>query len=158
MVALNNNKSQEPIFQNSETNIDQTIFNCVLFVQPESEIVLRRSDKMPDLSKPQIIPYAEESVDMTLFDCRWVPCSTRFAVMGTHLKGNGVLRVYTLDLEKKGIKMVTEGSTEHPIKCGSFGATTLEERHLATGDFKVSSSCSVTAQSPICFINRAVFA
>ncbi len=92
---------------------------------------------MPDLLKPQIIPYAEESVDMTLFDCRWVPCSTRFAIMGTHLKGNGVLRVYTLDLEKKGLKLLSERSVEHPIKCGTFGAASLEERHLATGDFKV---------------------
>jgi hypothetical protein len=93
---------------------------------------------MADLSKPQIIPYAEESVDMTLFDCRWVPCSTRFAVMGTHLKGTGALRVYSLDVEHKGLKMLAEQSTEQPLKCGTFGAATLEERHLATGDFKVS--------------------
>ena len=93
---------------------------------------------MPDLSKPQIIPYAEESVDMTLFDCRWVPCSTRFVALGTHLKGTGVLRVYSLDVEKKGVKQLSEVTTEHPIKCGTFGAATLEERHLATGDFKVT--------------------
>ena len=92
---------------------------------------------MADLTKPQIIPYAEESVDMTLFDCRWVPCSTRFVALGTHLKGTGALRVYTMDMEKKGVRQMAEQLTEHPIKCGTFGATTLEDRHLATGDFKV---------------------
>jgi hypothetical protein len=99
---------------------------------------IKINSKMPDLKKPQIIPYAEESVDMTLFDCRWVPCSTRFVVLGTHLKGTGALRVYTLDVEHKGVRQLAEHTIENPIKCGTFGATSLEERHLATGDFKVN--------------------
>lgn len=123
---------RQKAFSNKECwVIDQTFPKFEHFVQN------LKIFEMPDLSKPQIIPYAEESVDMTLFDCRWVPCSTRFVAMGTHLKGSGVLRVYTLDLEKKGLKLLSERSTEHPIKSGTFGATTLEERHLATGDFKV---------------------
>jgi hypothetical protein len=118
---------------------------------------------MPDLTSPQIIPYCEESVDMTLFDTKWVPCSTRFVVLGTHLKGTGnfgirttvveetksllfgigSLRVYTLDLEKKGIRLLEEHLTEFPLKCGTFAASSLEERHLATGDFKVRNSSMI---------------
>ena len=49
---------------------------------------------MVELSKPQIICHMEASTDMTLFDCRWIPCSARFVVAGTALSGCGVLRVY----------------------------------------------------------------
>ena len=42
---------------------------------------------MGELNKPQILTFSEESTDITLFDCRWVPCSTRFVVTGTHPKG-----------------------------------------------------------------------
>jgi len=78
----------------------------------------------------------ETSTDLTLFDCRWIPCSARFVVCGTSIKGSGVLRVYdvtdrgelkpyhTKDIERK-----------HPFKCLTFGASTLESRHPATGDF-----------------------
>ena len=50
---------------------------------------------MGDMKRMHIFTIAEDSSDMTLFDCRWVPCSTRFVVAGTHTKGHGILRVYT---------------------------------------------------------------
>merc|ERR1712243_148458 len=34
------------------------------------------------------------------------------------------------------LNQVSEIDSQHSFKCGTFGASTLEERHLATGDFK----------------------
>ena len=90
---------------------------------------------MGELIKPQILTFTEESTDITLFDCRWVPCSTRFVVTGTHPKGHGVLRVYTMG-ERGGITQLANLEREkHPIKCVTFGATSLADRRPATGDF-----------------------
>ena len=47
-------------------------------------------------NKTNIYTITEKSSDLTLFDCRWVPCSTRFVVAGTHTKGHGILNVYTI--------------------------------------------------------------
>ena len=90
---------------------------------------------MGELAKPQIMTFAEESTDITLFDCRWIPCSTRFVVSGTHAQGHGILRVYTMG-EKEGMKQLeTIEREKHPIKCITFGATSLTDRRPATGDF-----------------------
>lgn len=84
-------------------------------------------------SGPQIIPHLEENVDFTLFQCAWVPCSPRFVVMGSKLTGEGVVQVYSMS--PKELKKLGQGERPKAIKCGTFGATSLEERHLATGDF-----------------------
>ena len=52
---------------------------------------------MGGTKRTNIFTIVEETSDMTLFDCRWVPCSTRFVVAGTHTKGHGILRVYTMN-------------------------------------------------------------
>jgi len=51
---------------------------------------------MGGTTETNIFTIVEQASDMTLFDCRWVPCSTRFVVAGTHTKGHGILRVYTM--------------------------------------------------------------
>ena len=55
---------------------------------------------MGGIKPTNIFVITEESSDMTLFDCRWVPCSTRFVVAGTHTNGHGILRVYNSDSNK----------------------------------------------------------
>ena len=47
-------------------------------------------------TQTNIYTISEKSSEMTLFDCRWVPCSARFVVAGTHTKGHGILTVYTI--------------------------------------------------------------
>ncbi len=89
--------------------------------------------KMASLSTPQIIPHLTADVDFTLFDCSWVPCSSRFVAIGSKLDGRGVIGTYKMtskELIKEG-----EAVTKSAVRCGTFGATTLQERHLATGDF-----------------------
>ena len=86
-----------------------------------------------DFSGPQILPHLETAVDFTLFDCAWVPSSPRFVVSGTRGDGSGVLRVYRISPQE--LTQVGETKTDKSIKCLTFGAATLEERHVACGDF-----------------------
>merc|ERR1719510_1619806 len=86
-------------------------------------------------AKPQIIPYYEESTDsITLFDCRWIPSSPRFVVLGSHVNGNGMIRIYSVTADAK-LSLNSDVKRPDPIKCGTFGATSFEDRYLATGDF-----------------------
>jgi hypothetical protein len=52
--------------------------------------------KKKRMEKPQIILYAEKSTNFTLFDCKWIPCSAKFIVMGNHARGTGALQIYEL--------------------------------------------------------------
>jgi len=86
-------------------------------------------------AKPQIIPYCETSTEnITLFDCKWVPSSARIVVLGSHVKGHGTIQIYSLTKDAK-LDLNSQVKRPDPIKCGTFGATSLENRHLATGDF-----------------------
>jgi len=86
-------------------------------------------------TQTNIYTISEKSSEMTLFDCRWVPCSARFVVAGTHTKGHGILTVYTLSETEELIQSVTIERKRHPFKCITFGASKLDERYPATGDF-----------------------
>lgn len=88
---------------------------------------------MPDFTKPQIIPHLAKNVDFTLFDCDWIPCSARFIVVGSKLDGRGSIQVYSLG--PKDLQLQSESVAPKALKCSTFGATSLQERHLATGDF-----------------------
>lgn len=79
-------------------------------------------------SKPQIIPYCEVSTDnITLFDCKWVPSSPRIVVLGSHVKGHGTIQIYSLTKDAK-LNLNSQVQRPDPIKCGTFGATSLEDR------------------------------
>jgi WD40 repeat protein len=67
-------------------------------------------------------------------DVKWVPCSARFALVGCHSRGTGAMQVYSLNHGKLDILVDTE--KQHGFKCGTFGASSLEERHYATGDYE----------------------
>ena len=36
----------------------------------------------------------------------------------------------------KELKLLGEGTSKKTIKCGTFGASSLEDRQIATGDFE----------------------
>ena len=46
------------------------------------------------MDKPQIIAHVQKSLTYTLFDAKWIPCSAKFVVLGSHAKGTGALQVY----------------------------------------------------------------
>lgn len=86
------------------------------------------------MEKPQIILYAHKSLNYTLFDSKWIPYSAKFVVLGNHARGTGALQIY--ELTSGDVKLVKESEKPKAFKCGTFGASKVETRHLATGDFE----------------------
>ena len=46
------------------------------------------------MDKPQIISHIQKSLNYTLFDCKWVPCSAKFVILGNYARGTGAIQVY----------------------------------------------------------------
>ena len=88
---------------------------------------------MDTTDAPQLIEHVNKPINFTPYDTRWVPCSARFAAMGIMPNGKGALHIY--QLSKGGLETVLEAQTESGIKCGTFAASSIEDRHLATGSF-----------------------
>ncbi|KAM9585473.1 dynein axonemal assembly factor 10 isoform 2-T2 [Trichechus inunguis] len=88
---------------------------------------------MSAFEKPQIIAHIQKSLNYTVFDCKWVPCSAKFVTMGNFARGTGVIQLY--EIQHGELKLLREIEKAKPIKCGTFSATSLQQRYLATGDF-----------------------
>jgi len=88
---------------------------------------------MDSTDAPQIIEHVHKGLTFTPYDTRWVPCSAKFVVMGIMPKATGIMQVF--ELNSGEIKLVHECEKKKGIKCGTFGASALEDRHLATGDY-----------------------
>ncbi|XP_054712670.1 dynein axonemal assembly factor 10-like [Uloborus diversus] len=86
------------------------------------------------MEKPQIILHAENPLNYTIFDTKWMPISTKFVALGTHTKGTGALQIYEISGGK--VKLVSDITKTRGFKCGTFGASSLHQRFLATGDFE----------------------
>lgn len=88
---------------------------------------------MEALQKPQIICHNQKSLEYAIHDVKWIPCSAKFVSAGGKSNGAGVVEIYNLTGE--GVEKQKEfGSKEH-FKCCTFEASSLRNRHLATGDF-----------------------
>ena len=61
------------------------------------------------MDKPQIIAHVQKSMNYTLFDCRWVPCSAKFVVLGNHARGTGALQIY--EMSHGDINLIHEVNT-----------------------------------------------
>ncbi|XP_032669570.1 WD repeat-containing protein 92 [Odontomachus brunneus] len=89
---------------------------------------------MDKLTKPQIICHIEKSVDYSLFDAKWIPCSAKFVVMGARPRGTGIIQIY--EVSSGELKLIKDIERSNQMKCGTFKASNIRDRHLATGDFK----------------------
>jgi WD40 repeat protein len=87
---------------------------------------------MDTTDAPQIIEHINKSLPFTPYDTKWVPCSSRFVCLGIHPNAKGALHVFQLNHGEA--ELVTEGTVASGIKCGTFGASSIEERTIATGD------------------------
>lgn len=85
------------------------------------------------MDKPQIIAHIQKPLNFTLFESKWIPCSAKFVILGNHAKGTGALQIY--EVSHGDVKIVKECDKSKGLKCGTFGASSLQQRHLATGDF-----------------------
>lgn len=86
------------------------------------------------MDKPQIICHIEKSLPFSLFDACWIPCSAKFVVLGSKPRGTGVLQIY--EITEGDAKVIKDVEKNTAFKCATFGASSLRERNLATGDFE----------------------
>ena len=56
------------------------------------------------VDKPKIIEHVVKSLDYTLFDARWIPCSARFVVLGNYARGTGAFQIY--EVSKGDVKLL----------------------------------------------------
>jgi len=86
------------------------------------------------MDKPQIIVHIEKSLNYTVYDCKWIPRSAKLVTIGSHPRGTGALNVF--ELNNRELQLIKQHETPISIKCGTFAASSLQNRHMATGDFK----------------------
>ncbi|KAK3282590.1 dynein axonemal assembly factor 10 [Cymbomonas tetramitiformis] len=84
--------------------------------------------------KPQILEHLQQSLNLTVYDTKWIPSSARFVALGSYPRHTGYLSVWGLD--GQNLKKILEVEKKSSFKCGTFGASGLAERRLATGDFE----------------------
>ena len=87
---------------------------------------------MDTTNAPQIIEHIHKSLAFTPYDTKWIPCSAKLVALGIHPNAKGALHVYQLN--SGDLELCTKGLTTSGIKCGTFGASALETRQIATGD------------------------
>ncbi|CAG9460938.1 unnamed protein product [Pedinophyceae sp. YPF-701] len=82
---------------------------------------------------PQILEHLHKNVNLTVYETKWIPSSARFVALGSYPRDTGYLGVFQLD----GADLVQTLEIEKPkaFRCGTFGASGLLDRQLATGDF-----------------------
>jgi len=116
----------------------------------------------PELSldKPQIICHVEKSINYTLFDCKWIPKTAKFVVVGSEPRGTGVIEMFEInstdikpldkvivknDFITRVIRMIltekfdyvpSQIETSNSLKCASFGISPTGKKLLACGNFE----------------------
>lgn len=84
--------------------------------------------------KPQMIEHICKSLNYTVYDTKWVPSSARLVVLGMYARGTGTLQTY--ELADGSLNLLSEVEKKDAFKSGSFAASMLVDRHLASGNFK----------------------
>lgn len=88
---------------------------------------------MDTTASPQIIEHIQETLDFTPFEVKWVPQSAKFVLLGQHPKATGAFRV--CELSKGKCEKLHQVEKPKGFKCATFGAASIEERHICTGDY-----------------------
>ncbi|XP_076306256.1 dynein axonemal assembly factor 10 [Tachypleus tridentatus] len=86
------------------------------------------------MDKPQIIVHTHKSLKYSVFDTKWLPRSAKIVILGSYPRGTGSLQIY--ELCQGDVKLINESEKPQALRCGTFGASSIYQRHLATGDFK----------------------
>lgn len=89
---------------------------------------------MEALRKPQIIAHIEKSFDFSVFDTRWIPSSAKFVVLGSRPNTKGILKIFELNTNAD-VDLINECERNSSFRCGTFGASTMRNNHMAIGDF-----------------------
>mmetsp|Transcript_28675 Transcript_28675/g.65520 ORF Transcript_28675/g.65520 Transcript_28675/m.65520 type:complete len:261 (-) Transcript_28675:809-1591(-) len=89
---------------------------------------------MDTTDAPQVMEHIHKPLNLTPHEARWVPASARLVTCGINSKNKGELVVHEMS---KGtiVERARYLNQNGGIKCGTFGASRLEERHFAFGDY-----------------------
>lgn len=98
---------------------------------------VRSLHTMSNSPKPRLVSLSHRKLPLIPFACLWIPCSNRFVCLGTATgsgaQGNGLIAVYgTASGEIRDVHTIEK---PRAFRCGTFGASSLQQRYLATGDF-----------------------
>ena len=88
---------------------------------------------MQTTDAPQILEHLNKTLDFTPADVKWVPVSPRFVVLGQFARGAGAVSVY--EMAPGEVRVVANIERPSGIKCATFGASHLETRNVAVGDY-----------------------
>ena len=77
-----------------------------------------------------------KSVDYTPHETKWIPSSARFVSCGITPRSKGILKVFELSNGELKTTVDCPELLSHGIKCATFGASRVEERNVAVGDYK----------------------
>lgn len=80
-----------------------------------------------------IVIHTEKQLDHTIFDTKWIPNTAKCIALGSKPNGNGILEIFELD--SGSLNLLREYEQKSTFKCGSFGASPMSEKHLATVNF-----------------------
>jgi len=84
-----------------------------------------------ELEKPQVLVYAEKSLNYTVHTTKWVPQSNRLICLGERPRGTGAFQVWELDGPE--LKNMVDAEKTGAFRCGTFNAS--DQRQIACGDF-----------------------
>lgn len=103
------------------------------------------------MDKPYLVAHIEKSLDHTIFETRWIPCSAKFVALGNRSTGVGTIKIF--ELNGCQLDLVRQSEQKSALKCGSFGASSLRQAHLATGTMdgrmQIFDTERLDAQSPL---------
>lgn len=102
-------------------------------LQSLAALVLHWVPMVDVTNKVQIIEHINKSLSQTVYDTKWIPCSARFVSLGSPPRQTGLIQIYSLTAGD--VELQAELERPKAFKCGTFGQSTISERHLATGDF-----------------------
>ncbi|ODM94969.1 WD repeat-containing protein 92 [Orchesella cincta] len=85
------------------------------------------------MDKPQIICHVEKSLNYTLFDCKWIPKTAKFIVVGSQPRGTGTIELF--EICSTDVRSISKIETGASLKCATFGVSPVGRKLLACGDF-----------------------
>lgn len=81
------------------------------------------------MDKPYFLCHIEKSVDFTIFETKWLPCSAKCVALGRKPNGDGILKLF--ELNDGGLDEVREHRQKSAFKSCSFGASSIRKNHIA---------------------------
>lgn len=85
------------------------------------------------MDKPYFLCHIEKSLDFTIFDTKWIPCSAKFVAMGCTPNAKGALRLF--EMNGGQLDLVKSYEYKATLKSASFGASSLQKSHMAVVSF-----------------------